>query len=226
MLAAGWAEPPRTPPGCKLLSRRAWFWFEFFNFDLCFRTSSHHFWEKMPSLLRITLRTRIRNYFQKLIFQKFYNCHVSATSVPRGPIRWWHVSFFATCHLFATCHADKALKRCRPISDRHVALGLLSPLIVLHYAGYATCRNVSVFHFTFQILNFRVFVNEFCRMVFIQRNFPRRILWLGFLHIMLNLPLVGAVGSECLRLPLRFRNMLTQFVTRIFVSEHADSVCD
>ena len=40
---------------------------------------------------------------------------------------------------------------------------------------------------------------------------------------MLNLTLVGAVGSECLRLPLRFRNMLTQFVTRIFVSELAKS---
>ena len=104
MLAAGWAEPPRTPPGCKLLSRRAWFWFEFFNFDLCFRTSSHHFWEKMPSLLRIILRTRIRNYFQKLIFQKFNNCHVSATSVPRGPIRWWHVSFF--CHVSPFCHVS------------------------------------------------------------------------------------------------------------------------
>ena len=63
----------------------------------------------------------------------------------------------------------------------------------------ATRRNACVC--VFQILNFRVFVNEFCRMVFIQRNFPRRILWLGFLHIMLNLPLVGAVGSECLRKP-------------------------
>ena len=59
----------------------------------------------------------------------------------------------------------------------------------------ATRRNACVC--VFQILNFRVFVNEFCRTVFMQiRNFPRRILWLGFLPIMLNLPLVGAVGSE------------------------------
>ena len=45
----------------------------------------------------------------------------------------------------------------------------------------ATRRNACVC--VFQILNFRVFVNEFCRTVFMQiRNFPRRILWLGFLH--------------------------------------------